>query len=112
MRSWFDMARLLPLEATRSIIQFRKSPASDRCGHLFLRSFDRFEDNAARFRSISPLADPHPLVALEILIVGEEMLDLLEHDRGEVLPLADIRIIREGRIDRHADQFFIAAVLV
>jgi hypothetical protein len=40
------------------------------------------------------------------------MFDLLEHDRGQVLALADIRIVREGRVHRHADQLLVAAVLV
>jgi hypothetical protein len=42
----------------------------------------------------------------------KKCFDLLEHDRGQVLPLADIRIVREGRVHRHADQLLVAAVLV
>src|SRR5438046_4852872 len=40
------------------------------------------------------------------------MLDLLEDDRGQVLALADVRIIRERRVYRHADQLLVAAMLV
>ena len=42
----------------------------------------------------------------------EEVLDLLEHDRGQVLALRDVRIIREGGVHRHADQLLVAAMLV
>ncbi len=40
------------------------------------------------------------------------MLDLLQHDRGHVLVGADIGIIRKSGVDRHAQQLFIAALVV
>ena len=45
-------------------------------------------------------------------IMGEKMLDLLHHDFGQIIALIDFAIIWEGRIDRHTEQFFIAAVLI
>ena len=87
----------------------RKVPFSRRTFSLARSIASR---DSPRFGGIAPLADPDPLVGLEILVVGEEMLDLLEDDRRQVLPLADIRIIREGRVDRHADQLLVAAMFV
>src|ERR1044071_6084263 len=105
MRSWSAIARLLRSEA-------RKLAESGGCRDLFLRPLDRLDDDPARVGGVAPFAHAHPLVDLEILIVGEEVLDLLEDDRRQVLPLTDVRIIREGRVDRNADQFLVAAMLV
>ena len=44
--------------------------------------------------------------------MGEEMLDLLHHDLGQITALTDLAIIREGGVDRHAKQLLIAAMLV
>ncbi len=44
--------------------------------------------------------------------MGEEMLDLLQHDRRQVATLTHVRIIRKCGIDGHADQLFIAAMFV
>ena len=44
--------------------------------------------------------------------MGEEVLDLLEDDARQVLRFGDIRIIGEGRVDGHADQLLVAAMLV
>src|SRR3954462_14112750 len=51
---------------------------------------DRFHDDAAGVLGVAPMADPHPFLLLEILIVGEEMLDLLEDDARQVAALADV----------------------
>src|SRR5437868_1675434 len=92
--------------------KLRKLAESGVLGDRFLRSLDRFDDDPARLGGIAPLPDADPLVGFEVLIVGEEMLDLLKHDRRQVLPLADVRIIRKGRVDRNADQLLVAAMLV
>ena len=42
----------------------------------------------------------------------KEVLDLLKDDRGQVLGFPHVRIIGEGRIHGHTDQFFVAAMLV
>src|SRR6266446_9905998 len=103
MRSW---------SAMRASVagKLRKLAGSGGLGDFFLRPLNRFGHDPAGVRGVPPLADANPLVGFEILIVGEEMLDLLEHDRRQVLPLADIGIIWEGRVDRYADQLFIAAM--
>ena len=44
--------------------------------------------------------------------MGEEMLDLLDHDRRQVVAVVDLVIIREGRIDRHGEQLLVAALVV
>src|SRR5690606_15112619 len=77
-----------------------------------LGPLDRFDRDTACFSCIAPFADAHPLFGFEILVVGEEVLDLLEDDRRQVLPLGHVRVVREGRVDRHADQLLVAAVLV
>src|SRR6476469_3360125 len=105
MRSRSAMARLLGRKA-------RKLAESGSLGDLFLRSVNRFDEDSASVGSIAPFPDAHPFVGLEVLVVGEEVLDLLEHDRRQVLPLADVGIIREGGVDRDADQFLIAAMLI
>ncbi|KIU00301.1 hypothetical protein QU38_02825, partial [Staphylococcus aureus] len=79
---------------------------------LLLRPLDAFEDQFAGFVGVAPAQHLHPLALLEILVVLEEVLDLLEHDRRQVLPLADVRIIGEGAVHRHADQLLVAAGLV
>src|SRR5207245_9126589 len=63
-------------------------------------------------RRAASRADAHPLLGVEVLIVGEEVFDLLKYDRGQVLPLTDVGIIWQRRIDRYADQFLIATMLV
>src|SRR3546814_19065845 len=59
-----------------------------------------------------PFADPHPLFGLQILVMGEEVLDLLEDDLGQVVLLTHLGVIREGRVDGHADQLLVAAMFV
>ncbi len=44
--------------------------------------------------------------------MGEEMLDLLKDDWRHILVGHNVRIIREGLIDGHAEQFFITASIV
>ena len=66
----------------------------------------------AGIRGVTPFADAHPLLGLKILIMSEEMLDLLEYDRRKVMPFADVLVVREGRIHRHADQLLVAAMLI
>src|SRR3546814_10757348 len=56
--------------------------------------------------------DPHPLFGLQILVMGEEVLDLLEDDLGQVVLLTHLGVIREGRVDGHADQLLVAAMFV
>src|SRR4029450_2256057 len=88
------------------------SPSSGGRADLFLGARDGLDDDFPRLGGVAPFANPHPFFGLEVLIVGEEMLDLLKHDRGQVLTFADVRIIRKGRIDGHADQLFVASMLV
>src|SRR6478672_3678117 len=93
MRSSSAMTRL-PSWMRRALTE------SGGLGDFFLRTFDCFEQDPAGVGSVAPLADADPLVGLEVLIVSEKMLDLLEHDRGQVLPLANVGVIRKGRVDR------------
>ena len=105
------MARLPHVEATPIAELSRKSrqPSVDLC--CLARSIA--STSIRRASAASPQCpDPHPLFGLEVLVVGEEMLDLLKHDRRQVLPFADVGIIRKGRVDRHADQLLVAAMLV
>src|SRR6478735_4158961 len=99
MRSSSAMTRL-PSWMRRALTE------SGGLGDFFLRTFDCFEQDPAGVGSVAPL------VGLEVLIVSEKMLDLLEHDRGQVLPLANVGVIRKGRVDRHADQLLVAAMLI
>src|SRR5881409_2076027 len=111
MRSWVAIAPLL--QRTHSYGSNILKCLGLAVGSGFcLSPLARFEHDPPRLGGIAPLADAHPLVGLQILIVGEEMLDLLEHDRGQVLPLSDVRIIRKRRIHGHADELFIPAMLV
>ena len=66
----------------RRFIQRQRAPQSQPTGLDLglLRALERFDDYLARGGGIAPLADPYPLLGLQILIVGEEMLDLLQHD--------------------------------
>src|SRR4029079_9486867 len=105
MRSWSAMARLLVSEA-------RKLADSGLFRDRLFRPLDRFEEDPASVGGITPLADADPFLGFEVLIVSKEMLDLLKHDRWQVLPLANVGVIREGRIDGHADQLLVAAMLV
>src|SRR5438270_12931955 len=106
MRSWSAMAHLLCSRSRKTIAE------SGALGDRFLRARNRFDDDPARIGGIAPMADPDPLVRFKVLIMGEEMFDLLQHDRRQILPLADIGVIRKGRVDWDADQFLIAAMLV
>src|SRR4051812_37250065 len=110
MRSWRSMVRL-PRWRTRSSRIGWESRLL-RVDLVELGALDRFDQDTASVGRVTPLAHPHPLVDLEVLIVGEEMLDLLKHDRRQVLPLSDIRIIREGRVDGHADELLVTPMLV
>src|SRR5206468_12334751 len=112
MRSWLAIA---PSSAgtrrvTTPVDESRGS--SGRSGDLSLRAIDGLNDDPPRIGSIPPMTDPHPLLGLEILIVGEEMLDLLEHDRRQIMALADVGIVRECRIHRDTDQLLVTPVFV
>src|SRR5690348_11369827 len=72
------------------------TPAARPSDRLSLRPLDCLEHDPPRLGGVSPLADADPFVGLEILVVGEEVLDLLEHDRREVLSLADVGVIRKS----------------
>src|SRR5690606_41120583 len=87
----------LPLHSALPISEPRRLPSARLC------SFYCLQRDSPCFRGIAPLADADPLLAFQILVVGEEVLDLLEHDRRQVLPLADIRIIRE-RSEEHTSE--------
>ena len=78
----------------------------------FAQDVDRIGQDLLRVGGIAPFADTDPLLRFQIFVMLEEVLDLLKHDRRQVMPLPDIRIIREGRVDGHADELFVAAVLV
>src|SRR4051794_30999038 len=105
MRSWSAIAPLLGGKA-------RNLAESSGRGDIFLGPFDRLDDDPARIGGVAPFTDADPFLGLKVLIMGEEMLDLLEHDRGQILPFADVGIIRKGRIDRNANQLLVASVLV
>src|SRR5689334_24526945 len=80
------MARLPP-DASKLLASARRHVAFRRPFPARLpRALDRLDDDAPRLRRIAPFADAHPLVLFEVLIMGEEMLNLLQHDRGKVLP--------------------------
>jgi hypothetical protein len=79
---------------------------------LLVGALDRFDEHAPGFLGMPPASDPNPFVGLQVFVVGEEMLDLLENDRRKVLPLTDVRILRESRIHGHADQLLVATMLV
>src|SRR4051794_6725849 len=112
MRSCSCMSRLP--SGVSIIAELKKEVArSSRAVRLFLLGTrNGLGQDAASIRGIAPLSDADPLVDFEVLIVGEEVLDLLKHDRGQVLPLADIGIIREGCINGHADELFVPAMLI
>src|SRR5215213_399326 len=78
------------------------SASAVRCDGRF-GALDRLDQHAPGLLGIAPAADAHPFLRLEVLIMGEEMLDLLENDGRQVLPFPDIRIIRKGRVHRYAD---------
>ena len=47
-------------------------------------TLDRLNGDLAGFGSIAPLAHAHPLFGFQILVVGEEVLDLLEDDVRQI----------------------------
>src|SRR4051794_38620232 len=106
MRSWSAMAHLLCSRSREAIAE------SGALGDRFLRARNRFDDDPARIGCIAPMADADPFVRFEVLIVGEEMLDLLKHDRWQVLPPANVSEIREGGVGGPEDDFPVPAVLV
>src|SRR5436305_15141078 len=111
MRSWFAIAPLLPW-----VCAYSRNGLKGR-GLAVLPgarpgAFDRVDQHALRFLGVAPAPDAHPFLGLQVFIVGEEMLDLLHHDVGQILAPGDARIIRESGIDRNGDQFLVAAVLV
>src|SRR5436853_4397740 len=106
------MTRLPALEATPVPEAPPKVASSGVRCDLCPGAINGFDENPPGVGGIAPLADAHPLVDLQVLIVGEEVLDLLKDDRRQVLPLADIGVIWEGRVDRNTDQLLVAAMLV
>src|SRR4051812_4269616 len=72
-------------------------------------SRDRFLDHPVRVLPAAPAADADPFFRLEVLIMGEEMLDLLAHDRRQIVGFLDLLIIREGGVDRHREDLLVAA---
>src|SRR3546814_13685798 len=93
-------------------LMIRRPPRSTRTDTLFpyttlFRS--AFEDDFLRFVDVAPAAELDPFAGFEILVVGEEMLDLLQHDLGHVPVGLDLVVIGKGRVDRDAQQLFIAA---
>src|SRR5438067_7912971 len=111
MRSWFAIAPLLPWVRAYSR-NVPKSPGLTVLPGARPGAFDCVGEYALRFVGIAPAPDAHPFLGLQVFVVGEEMLDLLHHDAGQILAPGDARIIREGGIDRNGDQFLVAAVLV
>lgn len=81
-------------------------------GLRILGALDRFEHHLLCLAGPAPGADADPFLGLQILVMREEVLDLAEHDLGQIVLLADRGIIGKGRIDRDADQLLVAAMLV
>src|ERR1041385_6632197 len=78
-----------------------------------LRSFrlgagDRFADELLRLILIAPMIDLHPFAGLQILVVGEEVLDLLERYSRQIR-VARYPIVAPRQLAaRHRQDFLIA----
>ena len=53
-------------------------PEAARSAFGFLGPLDAFEHELARLFGVAPADDLHPLAGLQILVVGEEVLDLMQ----------------------------------
>ena len=79
---------------------------------MFLRALDAFDDDALGLVDIAPAIEFCPFAGLKVFIMGEEMLDLLQHDGRHILIGHDIGIIRKSLVHGNAEQFLIAARIV
>src|ERR1700727_3041126 len=77
-----------------------------------LRSLDAFDHESASLVRVAPANDLDPLVGLEILVVCEEMLDLLDRDRGQVRIVIHVRIALGELCRRYGKQLLVAARFV
>ncbi|PAV68276.1 hypothetical protein WR25_13351 [Diploscapter pachys] len=73
---------------------------------------DRFHHDTARFLAVAPGADAHPLLLLQVLIVGEEVFDLFEDDLRQIVLFPDVRIIGEARHQKLVESGFAGASLL
>ena len=73
---------------------------------------DPLEHQAARFGGVAPTEDLDPFLGLEILVMGEEMLDLLDRDRRQIGMVVDVGVALGERRRGHGEQLLVAAVLV
>ena len=78
-------------------------PSWSSLGASFLRALNAVRDQLAGFRSIAPADDLDPFAGLKILVVGEEVLDLLEGDLRQVAVIGDgVEALGDmGRRHRH-----------
>ena len=84
-RSAITLPQAVPPAALRPA-GCRQRAAARRARRL-ARRFARSSASTITLRAASrlaPFADPHPFLGLEILVVGEEVLDLLQHDCRQV----------------------------
>src|SRR6266550_3771771 len=113
MRSVLSIVPLLPGSGySRKHRNSRLWPFSGVGRSARLAPLDRFHEHAFRLFGIAPVPDADPLLRLQILVMGKEVLDLLAHDLGQVLGSLDLRIIWKGRVHRHRQQLLVAAMLV
>src|SRR6202020_1626947 len=78
----------------------------------FLRALDALDHERAPLVRVAPANDLDPLVGLEILVMCEEMLDLLDRDRGQVRIAIHVRIALGELCRRHGEQLLVIACLV
>src|SRR4029079_15309928 len=114
MRSVFSIVPLLPLREaySRSLRKCRNWAGSAVLRSARFAPLNGVDERLLRFRGVTPAPDPDPFVLLQVFVMGEEVLDLLPDDLGQILGPANLRIIREGRIERDGQQFLVAAMLV
>jgi hypothetical protein len=61
-----------------------------------LGALEAVDDDLLGILGIAPVTDAGPLLGLEVLIMGEEVGDLVEHDLGQMLALGDVFVVRRG----------------
>src|ERR1043166_1283857 len=73
-------------------------------------SLDRLQDQPLGVIGVAPPLHLRPLARLEVLVVGEEVLDLLGDDRRQVVVTGNLAVIWKRPVGRHADQLFVTAL--
>ncbi|MNT03641.1 hypothetical protein D3C72_1381880 [compost metagenome] len=69
-------------------------------------------DQLGGFAGVAPTVDRDRLALLQILVAGEEVLDLLDQDGGQLTVAGNLGVVGVQLVDRHGQDLLVAAGFV